>query len=98
LVADDSEIWRKYQSLMAKNARDRAYFSPGGHFIKRKGRRGAKTAKKSDSFVGWIRRSRNPPDIQISVQYAALLHPTYKNISLRPLRLRVFALNKMPTW
>jgi hypothetical protein len=41
-VADDSEIWRKYQSLMAQNARGDAYFSPCGHFIKHKGHKGAK--------------------------------------------------------
>ena len=82
LEADDSEIWRKYQSLMAQNARGEAYFSPDEYLLI------VKAAKESDSFAGWIRRSRNPPDVSISVQYAALLHPTY-SAPLEPSRLCV---------
>ena len=71
LVANDSEIWRKYQSLMDQNARDGAYFSPGGHFNKRKGHKDAEAAKKnvfmvyfeSDFMQGGSGISHNPPDV-----------------------------------
>ena len=50
-MADNREIRGKYQSLMAQNARGEAYFSPGGHFNKRKGRKDAEAAKKNVFMV-----------------------------------------------
>jgi hypothetical protein len=46
-VADDSEIWRKYQSNIAQITRSTADFPALKHCIQRKDRKDAEAAKKN---------------------------------------------------
>jgi len=51
LVADDSEIWREYQSNITQNTCSTADFPAEKHCIQRKGRKNTEDAELINDFV-----------------------------------------------